>query len=711
MELSETSTPPPETDLDYYSRPENYAGSDFTTLQRFVFARDKELQDGRGASRNERGKKVGNEDELYRRHKLSGSLAGDDSEGDSNIKPDSTRSTSHMQSPNKIHLPSISNSDYTRPDKQRLGVPGLEQSLQTERRPLPSRTESLPHPPNIRGRGRNLPPLDQRLSSKLSSKSVSRCSDSSSESGAVGYDTSVLSHEHLHGAAGHTRRGRNFARRKLSPHSPDVTSYQIKKRFQRAIKAVMTIRKLATLMIKKSEEPSAMLKSFNDIIELADNFNENLKNQGLSFDPSYFKAHKEISVSSEVKNILSMPPSFRSQEQIQTAMYGLQSLPSFAEYPLHMQEKLAKVAWYEVVPPKRTIIRQGHYAENFYFILSGQAVVTILIRDPKTGESHVRTANFMRKGTSFGELALLHRSRRTATVTSHDTVQLLSIGRDDFFDIFMARHGADDVPEHIRFVSQLDFLKGWPIDRLLERPEFCLLHFFKRNMVIVKDSKQSEWIYIVKSGSCQVLKQLQAVTARLDTRRYIVPEDDIFNLPHTGTAARGPKIDTGIRRRRPKPNGFHLLHHYRSEEEALNGENLPKLAENEKLGALVTRESQLLRGNRLLEQSSSSHDPPAARKFSKKNYMETLTTGKAHFTVLAPRASVGPPQRSRAKKVKRQQGLSLSAPPGHPSVFVQVELLKPRDAFGLQPIQFPDDLDAPQTSVSLVSESQTDCEF
>lgn len=62
-----------------------------------------------------------------------------------------------------------------------------------------------------------------------------------------------------------------------------------------------------------------------------------------------------------------------------------------------------------------------------------------------------------------------------------------------------------------------------------------------------------------------------------------------------------------------------------------NGENLPKLAENEKLGTLVTRESQLLRGSRLLEQSSSSNDPPAARKFSKKNYMETLTTGKAHF--------------------------------------------------------------------------------
>ncbi|KAJ8297901.1 hypothetical protein KUTeg_024432 [Tegillarca granosa] len=55
-----------------------------------------------------------------------------------------------------------------------------------------------------------------------------------------------------------------------------------------------------------------------------------------------------------------------------------------------MQEKLAKVAWYEVVPPKRIIIRQG------------QAVVTLLLRDPKTGASFVKTATIMRKGMSFG---------------------------------------------------------------------------------------------------------------------------------------------------------------------------------------------------------------------------------------------------------------------------------------------------------------------
>lgn len=50
------------------------------------------------------------------------------------------------------------------------------------------------------------------------------------------------------------------------------------------------------------------------------------------------------------------------------------------------------------------------------------------------------------------ELALLHHSRRTATVTSQGTVQLLTIGRADFFDIFMSGQGPDDIPDHIKFI-------------------------------------------------------------------------------------------------------------------------------------------------------------------------------------------------------------------------------------------------------------------
>lgn len=50
------------------------------------------------------------------------------------------------------------------------------------------------------------------------------------------------------------------------------------------------------------------------------------------------------------------------------------------------------------------------------------------------------------------ELALLHHSTRTATVVSQDNVQLLAIGRDDFFDIFMSGQGPGEIPQHIAFI-------------------------------------------------------------------------------------------------------------------------------------------------------------------------------------------------------------------------------------------------------------------
>lgn len=50
------------------------------------------------------------------------------------------------------------------------------------------------------------------------------------------------------------------------------------------------------------------------------------------------------------------------------------------------------------------------------------------------------------------ELALLHHSQRTATVVSQDVLQLLAIGRHDFFEIFMSGQGRDGIPEHIKYV-------------------------------------------------------------------------------------------------------------------------------------------------------------------------------------------------------------------------------------------------------------------
>lgn len=59
------------------------------------------------------------------------------------------------------------------------------------------------------------------------------------------------------------------------------------------------------------------------------------------------------------------------------------------------------------IPPKRVIIRQGQIADSFYFIISGQAMVSIMDDDKKTGESKSRILAVLKEGTCFGVVFLL----------------------------------------------------------------------------------------------------------------------------------------------------------------------------------------------------------------------------------------------------------------------------------------------------------------
>ncbi|XP_029458162.1 uncharacterized protein LOC115091938 isoform X1 [Rhinatrema bivittatum] len=156
----------------------------------------------------------------------------------------------------------------------------------------------------------------------------------------------------------------------------------------------------------------------------------------LLFDRTYFKAKWERIISSEAQTVLSSPPSNRTSDGIKLAMLSLQAtVASYAGYPIHVQEKLASVGWYECFGPGRVIIRQGHVPQNFFLILSGTAVVTRVSVNKKTGELYSKTVAILRKGKYFGDVAILTSSRRNVTVVCHDSVTLLAVSREDFLNI------------------------------------------------------------------------------------------------------------------------------------------------------------------------------------------------------------------------------------------------------------------------------------
>ena len=87
-----------------------------------------------------------------------------------------------------------------------------------------------------------------------------------------------------------------------------------------------------------------------------------------------------------------------------------------------------------------------------FSFLFPSVVVSILSNNPDTGESSMRTVAVLRRGSSFGEIAILHHGRRTATVSSQGPVHLLAITREDFFDIFMRGQAPGQEPEHVKFL-------------------------------------------------------------------------------------------------------------------------------------------------------------------------------------------------------------------------------------------------------------------
>ncbi|KAK3607722.1 hypothetical protein CHS0354_016749 [Potamilus streckersoni] len=274
---------------------------------------------------------------------------------------------------------------------------------------------------------------------------------------------------------------------------------------------------------------------------------------GLSFDKSYYKAKKEISLSQEVRKILTTRGQYRTQRMVKQAMNGLQTLRFLSEYPLKTQEKLCTVAWYQTIETKKTIIKQGHDAESFYLILSGNAFMKKITRDEKTKELKVHTIARLGKGQSFGEVGLIFNTKRTATVESATPMEVLVIGKEDFIRIFMDSEHPDKEAEHIGFLRQVPLFQNWPIESIKEEPGSCLINYYKRGTLVTDNDQTSEWFYIVKSGTCEVMKTLKAVKARKPNE--IKPKEDPvseINLSRLGMPNNGPRIDTG--RRRPKRN-------------------------------------------------------------------------------------------------------------------------------------------------------------
>jgi len=87
--------------------------------------------------------------------------------------------------------------------------------------------------------------------------------------------------------------------------------------------------------------------------------------------------------------------------------------------------------------PDEVIIRQGDPADNFYVIAEGEVEVTQTEAEDPTA----RVLRRLGRGQFFGEIGLLSRVPRTATVTAVSGGSLVVLGKEEFLQLVSAGSG------------------------------------------------------------------------------------------------------------------------------------------------------------------------------------------------------------------------------------------------------------------------------
>lgn len=133
-----------------------------------------------------------------------------------------------------------------------------------------------------------------------------------------------------------------------------------------------------------------------------------------------------------------------------------------------------------------------------YFVLSGTVDVVKSETDLKTGKIYTQTVASLHGGDSFGELALLNRSLRTASAFCKTECRLLRVDRDDFEHVI--KMAAEQ-----ELIGKYDFLRTCPtfqsmvhLPELKKIAELSHLKEYQQNALVLGDCENSEELYFIR---------------------------------------------------------------------------------------------------------------------------------------------------------------------------------------------------------------------
>jgi len=183
----------------------------------------------------------------------------------------------------------------------------------------------------------------------------------------------------------------------------------------------------------------------------------------------------------------------------------IDALPIFDDVPEESLSDLAGRVKLRSFSPGQVVVRQGDRAEAFYVVRSG----TLEVFETNTETQAERVLRVLGRGESFGELAVVQASVRTASVRAVEEVEVFEIERNTFHRLL-----ADmvHVPEFAPTFQDMTELRGLRAFKHLELDELAdLLEYGEWITVppgeaIIKQGETGDAFYAIGSGQVDVTR-------------------------------------------------------------------------------------------------------------------------------------------------------------------------------------------------------------
>lgn len=234
----------------------------------------------------------------------------------------------------------------------------------------------------------------------------------------------------------------------------------------------------------------------------------------------------------------------RTGEDLSTLSYLVEKLKCFEKIFGGIQSELASLAYLDAYEKGSVIVHQGRNGKGFYYILSGQVCIVLeatkVKEDPVTSEKKeelsLEIAGYLKSGQTFGELALLLKGQRKATVVCATNTEVIRIDQDDFEQL-LQKNSQAEWSTKTTYIKSHPIFSTWPANSICEVIEQSHVRKYSQNTVVLSDlCNSSEYIYFVISGSCKVAYEVQMCEEVLNTGfiRVTLPLDsDSGKLPRT----------------------------------------------------------------------------------------------------------------------------------------------------------------------------------